>query len=45
MNRAIVRKNLWQETTVPPDAALEIVEFVGGGSDASKAFLEGARRA
>lgn len=45
MNRAIVRKNLWQETTVPPDAALEIVEFVGGGSDASKAFLEDARRA
>jgi thiamine biosynthesis protein ThiS len=31
MNRAIVKQPLWAETRVPPDAELEIVQFVGGG--------------
>ena len=31
MNRAIVKQPLWAETKVPPEAELEIVQFVGGG--------------
>jgi thiamine biosynthesis protein ThiS len=31
LNRAIVRKRDWPATIVPPNAQLEIVEFVGGG--------------
>jgi thiamine biosynthesis protein ThiS len=31
MNRAIVKQPHWAETKVPPDAELEIVQFVGGG--------------
>ncbi|HEX4769838.1 MAG TPA: sulfur carrier protein ThiS [Bryobacteraceae bacterium] len=31
LNRTIVRKRDWPATIVPPDAQLEIVEFVGGG--------------
>jgi thiamine biosynthesis protein ThiS len=31
MNRAIVKQPHWAETEVPPDAELEIVQFVGGG--------------
>ncbi len=31
MNREIVRKGDWDRTIVPEGAALEIVEFVGGG--------------
>jgi sulfur carrier protein len=31
LNRSIVRKRDWPATIVPPDAQLEIVEFVGGG--------------
>lgn len=31
MNRAIVKQPLWAETQVPPEAELEIVQFVGGG--------------
>lgn len=31
LNRAIVRKRDWAETPVRDGAALEIVEFVGGG--------------
>ena len=31
LNRSIVRKRDWDQTTVPPDSLIEIVEFVGGG--------------
>jgi len=31
MNRAIVKQPLWAETAIPPEAELEIVQFVGGG--------------
>jgi thiamine biosynthesis protein ThiS len=31
MNRAIVKQPRWAETEVPPEAELEIVQFVGGG--------------
>jgi sulfur carrier protein len=31
LNRSIVRKRDWQQTTVTPGSHLEIVEFVGGG--------------
>jgi thiamine biosynthesis protein ThiS len=31
LNRRIVRRPEWDETTVGPGAALEIVQFVGGG--------------
>lgn len=31
MNRLIVKQPLWAETQVPPEAELEIVQFVGGG--------------
>lgn len=31
LNRSIVRKRDWDQTTVPPDSQIEIVEFVGGG--------------
>ena len=31
MNKAIVRRPAWDETLVPDDATLEIVQFVGGG--------------
>ena len=31
MNKVIVRKRDWPDTSVPPGAQLEIVEFVGGG--------------
>jgi thiamine biosynthesis protein ThiS len=31
MNRAIIRQPSWGETRIPPDAELEIVQFVGGG--------------
>jgi thiamine biosynthesis protein ThiS len=32
LNRAIVGKAVWDATSVEPDANIEIVEFVGGGS-------------
>ena len=32
LNRTIVRKTLWDSTSVEADANVEIVEFVGGGS-------------
>lgn len=31
MNRQIVRKPLWDTTTVPEGAVIEVVQFVGGG--------------
>jgi len=31
MNRQIVRKPLWETTTVPDGAVIEVVQFVGGG--------------
>ena len=31
LNRRIVRRPEWDETTVGPGVALEIVQFVGGG--------------
>lgn len=31
LNRAIIRKPLWETTPVETDASVEIVEFVGGG--------------
>lgn len=31
MNRGIVRKRDWDRARVEPGAAIEIVEFVGGG--------------
>ena len=31
MNRSIIKQPLWAETEVPPDAEIEIVQFVGGG--------------
>ncbi len=31
LNRAIVKQPRWAETEVPPNAELEIVQFVGGG--------------
>jgi thiamine biosynthesis protein ThiS len=31
MNKAIVRRTAWNETTVNSGSALEIVQFVGGG--------------
>ena len=31
LNRRIVRRPEWDETVVGPGAALEIVQFVGGG--------------
>jgi len=31
MNRSIIKEPLWAETEVPPDAEIEIVQFVGGG--------------
>ena len=31
LNRTIVRKQEWDATEVPDGAALEIVQFVGGG--------------
>jgi sulfur carrier protein len=31
LNRLIVRRPEWDETTVGPGATLEIVQFVGGG--------------
>lgn len=31
MNRQIVRKPLWEATTVPDGAVIEVVQFVGGG--------------
>jgi sulfur carrier protein len=30
-NRAIVKRELWDTTELEPDAAIEIVMFVGGG--------------
>ena len=31
MNRVIVKQPQWAETRIPPEAELEIVQFVGGG--------------
>jgi thiamine biosynthesis protein ThiS len=31
LNKSLVRKRDWQETTVTHGASLEVVEFVGGG--------------
>jgi thiamine biosynthesis protein ThiS len=31
LNRAIVKRELWQTTTFDSDAEIEIVQFVGGG--------------
>ena len=31
LNRTIVKKNLWDATTVEAGSELEIVQFVGGG--------------
>ena len=31
INRGIVRKDNWGTTKVPPDARIEVVQFVGGG--------------
>jgi thiamine biosynthesis protein ThiS len=31
LNRTIVRKRDWENTVVPDDLQVEIVEFVGGG--------------
>lgn len=31
MNRGIVGKTGWGTTEVPPDARIEVVQFVGGG--------------
>jgi sulfur carrier protein len=31
LNRSIVQRQSWDETTVGPGATLEIVQFVGGG--------------
>jgi len=31
LNRSIVQRQAWDQTLVGPDAALEIVQFVGGG--------------
>ena len=31
LNRSIVQRQAWDQTTVGPGATLEIVQFVGGG--------------
>lgn len=31
LNKSIVRKRNWEETAVPGDSQIEIVQFVGGG--------------
>ena len=31
LNRAIVKQGHWAETVLPPNAEIEIVQFVGGG--------------
>ena len=31
LNRSIIRRERWDQTTIGPGAALEIVQFVGGG--------------
>jgi sulfur carrier protein len=31
LNRSIVQRQVWDETVIGPGAALEIVQFVGGG--------------
>jgi thiamine biosynthesis protein ThiS len=31
LNRAIVRRESWDRTRIEPGAALEVVQFVGGG--------------
>jgi thiamine biosynthesis protein ThiS len=31
LNRAIVQRQVWDQTMVGPGATLEIVQFVGGG--------------
>jgi sulfur carrier protein len=31
LNRSIVQRPVWDQTTVGPGATLEIVQFVGGG--------------
>ncbi len=31
MNRAIVKQTQWAATEIPPNAEMEIVQFVGGG--------------
>jgi sulfur carrier protein len=31
LNRVIVKQPLWAETEIPPEAEVEIVQFVGGG--------------
>lgn len=31
LNKAIVRKRDWENTTIAPGSQIEIVEFVGGG--------------
>jgi thiamine biosynthesis protein ThiS len=31
LNRKIVHRPAWETTEIPPDAQIEIVQFVGGG--------------
>ena len=31
LNRVIVRRDAWEQTPIGSDAALEVVQFVGGG--------------
>ena len=31
LNRSIIQRQAWDQASVGPDAALEIVQFVGGG--------------
>jgi thiamine biosynthesis protein ThiS len=31
LNRSIVQRQAWDQTTVGPGSTLEIVQFVGGG--------------
>jgi sulfur carrier protein len=31
LNRSIVQRKAWEQTTIGPGSALEIVQFVGGG--------------
>ena len=40
LNRAIVRKQDWRTTAVEEGAAIEVVWFVGGGSDSSEERLQ-----
>ena len=43
LDRKIVRKTEWESCLVAPGAELEVVHFVGGGSDRRKLHLDPKR--